>query len=181
MEQENKARWYVINVHSGFEKKTVALIEEYAAKKGISSYFEEMLVPSESVIEIKRGQKVEVEKQCFPGYILVKMVLNDAAWLLVKNVPKVSSFLGANGRPSPVSEREVKRILKQVEQSVEAPRHVYTFDVGESVRVTDGPFTSFSGVVEEVEHERGRLKVSVMIFGRPTPVELEFTQVEKTS
>ena len=135
MEQENKARWYVINVHSGFEKKTVALIEEYAAKKGISSYFEEMLVPSESVVEIRRGQKVEVEKQCFPGYILVKMVLNDAAWLLVKNVPKVSSFLGANGRPSPVSEREVKRILKQVEQSVEAPRHVYIQD-DERVEVT---------------------------------------------
>lgn len=181
MEQENKARWYVINVHSGFEKKTVAQIEEYAQKKGLSSYFNEMLVPSESVIQIRRGSKVEVEKQCFPGYILANMVLNDATWLLVKSVPRVASFLGSGGKPSPVSEREVRRIMKQVEKTAEAPRNLYSFEIGEGVRVTDGPFTSFSGIVEDVEHDKGRLKVSVMIFGRPTPVELEFAQVEKTS
>jgi transcriptional antiterminator NusG len=174
------ARWYVVNVYAGLEKKVVQAIEEQAAKKGLSNYFEEMLVPSESVVEIKKGQKVNVEKQYFPGYLLIKMILNDETWHLVRNIPRVSSFLGAKGKPSPISQAEVNRILNQVKTSIEKPRQSLHFEVGENIRVTDGPFSTFQGVVEEVDQEKGRLKVSVMIFGRPTPVELEFSQVERS-
>lgn len=173
------ARWYVVNVYAGFEKKTVSYIDEFAKKKGLGQFIEQMLVPSESVVEVRRGAKINVEKQCFPGYILVKMVLNDDTWRLIKSMPKVGGFLGASGKPAPISEAEVSRIVKQVKESVAKPRSSFSYDVGESVRVVDGPFTSFSGVVEDVDQEKGRLKVSVMIFGRPTPVELEFAQVEK--
>jgi transcriptional antiterminator NusG len=176
---ENKKRWYVVNVYSGFEKKVVQAIREQAERKGLSDRFEELLVPSEEVVEIRRGAKVNTEKQYFPGYVLVKMDLTDETWHLVRNVPRVSSFLGANGKPSPITEREVSRILKQVQESVEKPRHTTTYEVGEQVRVCDGPFSSFAGIVEDVDDEKGRIKVSVTIFGRPTPVELEFSQVEK--
>lgn len=174
-------RWYVVNVYSGFEKKVAQALREQAIKKGLQELFDDILVPSEEVIEIRRGAKVNVEKNYFPGYVIVKMDLNDETWHLVRSTPKVSGFLGARGKPSPISEAEVSRIMKQVQESIERPRHMVEFEVGEQVRVSDGPFATFNGIVEEVENEKSRLKVSVMIFGRPTPVELEFNQVEKIS
>lgn len=174
-------RWYVVNVYSGFEKKVAQALREQAVKKGLQDLFDDILVPSEEVIEIRRGSKVNVEKNYFPGYVIVKMDLNDETWHLVRSTPKVSGFLGARGKPSPISEVEVSRIMKQVQESIERPRHMVEFEVGEQVRVSDGPFASFNGIVEEVDNEKSRLKVSVMIFGRPTPVELEFNQVEKNS
>ncbi len=173
------AKWYVVNVASGFEKKVRSAILEQAERKGLADRFEDILVPSEEVVEIKRGTKVNLERQYFPGYVLVKMQLSDETWHLVTSIPRVSNFLGAKGKPTPISEAEVGRILKQVKDSVEKPRHSVQYEVGEQVRVNDGPFTSFTGLVEEVDGEKGRLKVSVMIFGRPTPVELEFGQVDK--
>jgi transcriptional antiterminator NusG len=173
-------KWYVVNVYSGFEKKVQESIYEMAERKGLRDRFEEILVPTEEVVEIRRGNKVNAEKNYFPGYVIVKMSLNDETWHLVRNIPRVSGFLGAKGKPSPISQTEVNRILRQVQDSVEKPRHTASFEVGESVKVCDGPFTSFSGIVEEVDSDRGRLKVSVTIFGRPTPVELEFGQVEKS-
>ena len=174
------AKWYVVNVYSGFEKKVSQHIAEQAEKLSLTEMFEQVLVPSEEVVEIRKGnKKVSTEKNFFPGYVLVKMILNDSTWHLVRDIPKVSGFLGANGKPSPISEKEVNRIMRQVQDSIEKPKHNVVYEVGEQVRVCDGPFTSFSGFVEEIEQERARLKVSVMIFGRPTPVELEFGQVEK--
>lgn len=174
-------RWYVVNVYSGFEKKVAQALREQAIKKGLQEQFGDILVPSEEVIEIRRGSKVNVEKNYFPGYVIVKMDLNDETWHLVGSTPKVSGFLGARGKPSPISEKEVSRIMKQVQESIECPRHMVEFEVGEQVRVSEGPFASFNGIVEEVDNEKSRIKVSVMIFGRPTPVELEFNQVEKNS
>lgn len=173
--------WYVLNVYSGFEKKVAQEIQEQIEKKGLGDYFAEILVPSEEVVEVKRGVKVPVEKNYFPGYVLIKMNLTDESWHLVQSVSKVSGFLGGKGKPMPVSEAQINQIKKQVKDSVENPRHTVVYEVGEHIRVCDGPFSSFSGVVEEVELEKSRLKVSVMIFGRPTPVELEFNQVEKVS
>ncbi len=172
-------RWYVVNVYSGFEKKVAQTLREQAEKKGLQDYFGDILVPSEEVVEIRRGAKVAVEKNYFPGDVLAKIDLNDESWHLVRNTPKVSGFLGAKGKPMPISEAEVNRIMKQVQDSAERPRHAIDFEIGEQIKVCDGPFSSFSGVVEEVDNEKARLKVSVMIFGRPTPVELEFNQVEK--
>lgn len=173
-------RWYVINVYSGFEKKVAEAIQQQAEKKGFTDKFGEILVPSEEVMETRRGVKKAVERNYFPGYVLVQMDLTDETWHLVRNIPKVSGFLGGKGKPSPISEAEVGRILKQVKESIEHPRrHAVVFEIGEQVRVSDGPFSSFNGIVEDVETEKSRLKVSVMIFGRPTPVELEFSQVEK--
>lgn len=173
-------RWYVVHVYSGFEKKIAQQIKEQAAQKGLSDQFDEILVPSEEVTEVRRGQKVNSERKFFPGYVLVKMEMSDEAWHLVKDTPKVTGFLGSKNRPSPISESEAQRIVNQVKEGVDKPRKpAVVFEVGEQVRVADGPFTSFNGTVEEVDEERGRVKVSVSIFGRSTPVELEYGQVEK--
>ena len=175
-------RWYVVHVLSGGEKKVAQSIEEQARRKGIEGYFEEILVPTEEVVEVRRGKKVNAERKFFPGYILVKMEMNDESWVLVKETPKVTGFLGGRGnKPTPISEREAQEILRQVEEGVDHPKPSVTFDVGEQVRVIDGPFASFNGMVEEVDDEKAKVKVSVSIFGRSTPVELEFGQVEKVS
>lgn len=172
-------RWYVVHVYSGFEKKIAQQIKDQAEQNGLGEQFEEVLVPSENVVEVRRGQKVSTEHKFFPGYVLVKMDLTDDAWHLVKNTPKVTGFLGSKTKPSPIPESEAERILKQSQEGVERPRPAVLFDIGEQVRVSDGPFASFNGTVEEVDEEKGRLKVSVSIFGRSTPVELEYSQVEK--
>ena len=174
------ARWYIIHVYSGFERKVEQSIREQAQIKGLAERFEEVLVPSEEVVEMRRGQKITSDRKFFPGYVLVKMDLDDESWHLVKNTPKVTGFLGGGGRPVPITEAEAERILHQVREGVERPKPSITFEVGETVRVSDGPFTSFNGLVEEVDEDRARLKVAVSIFGRATPVELEYTQVEKT-
>lgn len=173
------ARWYVIHVHSGFENKVAQSIREQAAQKGLGDRYEEVLVPTEEIVRIRRGAKVSADRKFFPGYVLIKMEMADETWHLVKNTPKVSGFLGGRGAPSPISDAEAQRILHQVQEGVERPRPSITFDIGEQVRVSDGPFTSFNGTVEEIDEERARLKVAVSIFGRSTPVELEYAQVEK--
>ena len=172
-------RWYVVHVYSGFEKKIAVQLQEQAAQKGLAHMVEQVLVPSEDVVEVRRGQKVNSERKFFPGYVLVKMDLTDQTWHLVKDTPKVTGFLGTKTRPSPISEAEAERIMKQSAEGVERTRPAVLFEVGEQIRVADGPFTSFNGTVEEVDEEKGRVKVSVSIFGRSTPVELEYAQVEK--
>jgi transcription termination/antitermination protein NusG len=173
-------RWYVVHVYSGFENKIAQQIREQAAQKGLGDAFDDILVPSEEVTSVVRGQKKNSERKFFPGYVLVKMAMSDEAWHLVKNTPKVTGFLGTRNKPSPITEAEAQRIVNQVQEGVDKPRRpAIIFEVGEQVRVADGPFTSFNGTVEEVDEERGRVKVSVSIFGRSTPVELEYGQVEK--
>lgn len=174
-------RWYVVNVYSGFENKVAQNIREQAEKKGLADKFSEILVPTEEVVEIKKGAKVATERRFFPGYMMIKMELTDDAWHLVQSHPKVSTFLGGKGKPTPITEAEVQRIVAQVKEGMEKPKNTVHFEIGEQVRVCDGPFSTFSGLVEEVDVERDRLKVSVSIFGRATPVELEYSQVEKIS
>ena len=173
-------RWYIVHAYSNFEKKVADAIKEQAAAQGLDELFEEVLVPTEEVVEIRRGRKVTSERRFFPGYVLVKMQMTDAAYHLIKNTPKVTGFLGTENKPVPITEEEAGRIINQVQEGVERPRPTIQFEVGEQVRVSDGPFASFNGHVEEVDEERARLKVAVSIFGRATPVELEYAQVEKT-
>ncbi|MBG78385.1 MAG: transcription termination/antitermination protein NusG [Alphaproteobacteria bacterium] len=173
------AKWYVLHVYSGFENKVSEAIKEKAEKQGLQDCVEEILVPMEEVVEVKRGQRVNSERKFFPGYVLAKLDMNDNLWHMIKDTPKVTGFLGAGNKPVPISEREAQQILTQVQEGVDRPRPSVIYDVGEEVRVTDGPFASFNGVVEDVDEEKSKLKVSVSIFGRATPVELEFTQVEK--
>jgi transcription termination/antitermination protein NusG len=172
-------RWYVIHVYSGFERKVADSIEEQALQSHLSEEIEKVLVPMEEVVEMRRGEKINAERKFFPGYVLVKMDMSDQSWHLVMNTPKVTGFLGSRGRPTPISEAEANRIIHQVEEGIERPKPSITFDIGEQVRVSDGPFASFNGMVEDVDEEKARLKVSVSIFGRSTPVELEYSQVEK--
>ena len=172
-------RWYVVHVYSGFERKIAASIREQSQVKGMAEDFSEVLVPTEEVVELRRGTKVNAERKFFPGYVLVKMEMSDESWHLVMNTPKVTGFLGGKGRPSPITEAEAMRIQRQVQEGIERPKPAVIFEIGEQVRVSDGPFTSFNGLVEEVDEEKGRLKVAVSIFGRATPVELEYSQVEK--
>src|SRR5499426_3675964 len=174
-------RWYIVHAYSNFEGKVAEAIKERAKSAGLSDLFEEVLVPMEDVVEIRRGQKKQVHHKLFPGYLLVKMAMTDAAYHLIKNTPKVTGFLGSENKAVPITEDEAMRILHQVKEGVERPKPIVTFEIGEQVRVADGPFASFSGHVEEVDEQRARLKVAVSIFGRPTPVELEFGQVEKVA
>jgi len=172
-------RWYIVHAYSNFERKVAESIKERAASAGLADLFEEVLVPMEEVVEMRRGRKVSSERKFFPGYVLVKMELNDQTYHLIKSTPKVTGFLGTENKPIPITDEEAGRILQQVQEGVERPKPSVTFEIGEQVRVADGPFASFSGLVEEVDEERARLKVAVSIFGRATPVELEYAQVEK--
>ena len=173
------ARWYVVNVHSGCEKKVAESIKEQAVIKKMDDKILDVMIPTEEVVEIKKGAKVTSERKFFPGYILVKMIMTDDAWHLIKNNPNVSNFLGSRNKPYPITDAEAQRIITQMQEGIERPQTVVSFEIGEQVRVCDGPFASFVGLVEEVDPEKARVKVSVSIFGRSTPVELEFNQVEK--
>ncbi|MBQ0818435.1 MAG: transcription termination/antitermination protein NusG [Hyphomicrobiaceae bacterium] len=172
-------RWYIVHAYSNFERKVAESIKERAAAAGYEDKFEQVLVPMEEVVEMRRGRKVASERKFFPGYVLVKMDLDDETYHLVKNTPKVTGFLGTDNKPIAITEEEAGRIIQQVQDGVERPKPSVTFEIGEQVRVADGPFASFNGLVEEVDEERARLKVAVSIFGRATPVELEYAQVEK--
>lgn len=176
-------KWYIVQAYSNFEKKVAQHLTDQAKQQGLSDHFSEILVPTEDVVEIRRGRKVNSERKFFPGYVLVRMELTDEAYHLVKNTPKVTGFLGAAGgtKPLPVSEREVQNIIGAVEEGAERPKPTIHFDIGETVKVIDGPFASFDGQVESVDEDAARLRVAVSIFGRPTPVDLEYSQVEKVA
>jgi len=173
-------RWYVVHAYSGMEKSVARALQERVERAGMQAQFGKILVPTEEVVEMKGGQRTISERRFFPGYVLVEMDMNDDTWHLVKNTNKVTGFVGGSGhRPTPISEKEVEKIMSQMQEGVEKPKPKTLFEVGEMVRVKDGPFTDFNGNVEEVNYEKSRLRVSVTIFGRATPVELEFGQVEK--
>lgn len=173
------AKWYVVHVYSGSEKKVAESLREQALLKNMQDQIVEVLVPIENVVEVKKGARVNSERKFFPGYVLVKMEMSDDTWHVIKSTPRVTGFLGSRNKPQAISESEANRIIKQIEDGVERPQTIVNFELGEQVKVCDGPFASFVGMVEDVDAERSRLKLSVSIFGRATPVELEFGQVEK--
>ena len=173
--------WYIVQAYSGFENKVADTIKDIMSKNSLENNLGEILVPTQKVIEVKKGKRTQKQKKYFPGYVLVKIDLNKQIYHQIKNIQKVSGFLGPEGKPVPVSENEIKKIINQANESQTSPTGGVTFEVGEKVKVCDGPFASFTGLVEEIEEEKSRLKVSVSIFGRPTPVELEYSQVEKAS
>ena len=173
-------RWYVVHAYSGFENQVKRSLEERVKRSGMDDKFGEILVPTEEVVEMREGQKRKSERKFFPGYVLVQMDMDDETWHLVKDVPRVMGFIGGTSdRPAPISEKEAMQILDRVQEGAEKPRPKVLFEPGEVVRITDGPFNDFNGVVEEVDYEKSRLRVAVLIFGRSTPVDLEFGQVEK--
>ena len=172
-------RWYVVHVYSGSEKRMAEAINDQIVRKGMQDYFAEVLVPTEEVVEIRRGAKVQTEKKFFPGYILIKMEMTDETWHLIKAQPKVTGFLGGKGKPVAISQTEANRLIDQISEGIDRPRSSVIYEIGEEVRVSDGPFQSFNGLVEEVDEDKSRLKVAVSIFGRSTPVDLEYSQVEK--
>jgi transcriptional antiterminator NusG len=173
--------WYIVQSHSSFENKVAGLIKEEAEKAKISDKFEEIVVPTHDVTEVKRGKRTQRKKKYFPGYVLIKSEMDNNIYHMIKNIKRVSGFLGTKGIPVPVSDKEIEKILGQIKDGVAQPKSSIEYSVGEKVQVVDGPFASFSGLVEEIDEEKSRLKVSVSIFGRPTPVELEYNQVEKAS
>ena len=173
--------WYIVQSHSSFENKVAQLIKEEAEKAKIAEKFEEIVVPTHDVTEVKRGKRVQRKKKFFPGYVLIKSEMDNSIYHMIKGIKKVSGFLGSKGMPSPVSEKEIEKILGQIKDGVTQGQSGIEYSVGEKVQVIDGPFASFNGMVEDIDEEKSRLKVSVLIFGRPTPVELEYNQVEKGS
>jgi transcriptional antiterminator NusG len=177
--KKDSARWYVVYVHSGCEKVVVSRLEEKIKKMGMEDSFEEILIPSQETFEIKQGKKVKVERKFFPGYVLIRMAMNDETWHMVRDIPLVSGFLGSRTKPSPVSEKDAENLIHRLENKEENFASDIHYDVGEQVKVNEGPFASFNGVIERVDDEKQRLKVSVSIFGRPTQVDLGYTQVEK--
>ena len=176
----SSARWYVVNVYAGSEKKVAESIEKKAESNNLSDKIIDVLIPSEKVVELKKGKKVETERNVFPGYVLVNMVLLDETWHIVNNIAKVTGFLGSKGKPSPIHKKEVDRLMSQIQDRATKTASYCDYSIGEEVAVIDGPFSSFNGFVEDVDHDKERLKVSVMIFSRATPVNLEFSQVKKT-
>tara|TARA_B100001996_G_C18602841_1_gene570551 strand:- start:303 stop:833 length:531 start_codon:yes stop_codon:yes gene_type:complete len=172
-------RWYVVHVYSGSEKKVAEAIKDQISRKGMQEYFSEVLVPTEEVVEVRRGVRVNSERKFFPGYILVNMELSDETWHLIKSQSRVTGILGSKGKPVPITEKEAQQLINQISEGIERPRASIIYEIGEQVRVCDGPFASFNGLVEDIDEDKARLKVAVSIFGRSTPVDLDYSQVEK--